>query len=152
MTSDERQILDLLARYCELQDSSDIAAVSELFRHSGYRVRGGASVFGHEAVFALKAGHNTVHEDGTFRTKHLTTNTILEIDPDRRHATARSYFTVLQATAALPLQCVIAGRYHDIFEKVDGAWRFCDRYILSDLLGDLSQHVPRNPLEPLKDT
>jgi hypothetical protein len=41
---------------------------------------------------------------------------------------------------------VIAGRYHDAFEKVDGEWRFTDRYILGDLQGDLSQHLRDNPL------
>jgi hypothetical protein len=54
---------------------------------------------------------------------------------------------VYQATPQLPLQCVIAGRYHDVLEKVDGAWRFRDRYIIGDLLGDLSQHLRDNPLE-----
>src|SRR5215211_3924199 len=32
-------------------------------------------------------------------------------------------------------------RYHDRFEKVDGAWRFADRLVFSDLVGDLSQHL-----------
>ena len=65
----------------------------------------------------------------------------------RRTARTRSYFTVYQGTQALPLQCVIAGRYHDRFEKVDGAWRFCDRLILGDLQGNLSQHLRDNPLD-----
>jgi hypothetical protein len=41
MLSDERQILNLLHLYCELQDAADFVGVSELFRHSGYRVKGG---------------------------------------------------------------------------------------------------------------
>lgn len=148
MLSDECQILNLLHRYCELQDAADFVAVSELFRHSGYRVQGGASLFGYDEVHALKTRHDRIHEDGTLRTKHVTTNTILEIDPDGRSATTRSYFTVYQGTKSLPLQCVIAGRYHDRFEKVDGAWRFADRLIIGDLQGDLSQHLRDNPLDP----
>lgn len=156
MLSDERQILNLLHLYCELQDAADFEAVSELFRHSGYRVKGGKSLFGYDEVRALKSQHDKVHEDGTLRTKHVTTNTILELDPDGRTARTRSYFTVYQGTTALPLQCVIAGRYHDTFEKVDGAWRFKDRYILGDLQGDLSHHLRDNPLakpleKPLED-
>jgi hypothetical protein len=148
MLSDERQILNLLHLYCELQDAADFRAVSELFRHSGYRVKGGQSLFGFDEVYALKTKHDKIHEDGTLRTKHVTTNTILEIDPDGRTAETRSYFTVYQGTSALPLQCVIAGRYHDRFEKVDGAWRFRDRLILGDLQGNLSQHLRDNPLDP----
>src|SRR4051812_43769259 len=33
MLSDERQILNLLHRYCELQDAADFVEVAELFRH-----------------------------------------------------------------------------------------------------------------------
>ena len=37
MLSDERAILNLLHLYSELQDAADFVAVSELFRHAGYR-------------------------------------------------------------------------------------------------------------------
>jgi 3-phenylpropionate/cinnamic acid dioxygenase small subunit len=145
--SDEYQILNLLYSYCELQDAADFAGVAELFRHSGYRVHNGAENFGYDEVYALKTAHDKVYEDQTLRTKHVTTNTIIELDADGVSARTRSYFTVYQATPQLSLQCVIAGRYHDVFEKVDGAWRFRDRYIIGDLIGDLSQHLRDNPLE-----
>jgi 3-phenylpropionate/cinnamic acid dioxygenase small subunit len=145
--SDERQILNLLYSYCELQDAADFAGVAELFRHSGYRVHNGEEHFGYDEVHALKTAHDKVYDDETLRTKHVMTNTIIELDPDGRSARTRSYFTVYQATPQLPLQCVIAGRYHDVLEKVEGAWRFRDRYIIGDLLGDLSQHLRDNPLE-----
>ena len=147
MLSDERQILNLLHTYCELQDAADFAGVAELFRHSGYRVHNGEAHFGYDEVYALKAQHDKIYDDGTLRTKHITTNTILEIDDDGVSSRARSYFTVYQATPELPLQCVIAGRYHDVFERVDGAWRFRDRYIIGDLVGDLTQHLRDNPLD-----
>ena len=43
MTSwaDEREILNLLFRYCELQDAADFVGVAEMFRHSAYRVHDG---------------------------------------------------------------------------------------------------------------
>jgi hypothetical protein len=145
--SDERQILNLLYTYCELQDAADFAGVAELFRHSGYRVHDGDEHFGYDEVYALKAAHDKVYEDQTLRTKHITHNTIIELDADGGSARTRSYFTVYQATPQLPLQCVIAGRYHDQFEKVDGAWRFRDRYIIGDLIGDLTQHLRDNPLD-----
>ena len=28
-----------------------------------------------------------------------------------------------------------------MFERVDGVWRFADRLIFSDLIGDLSRHL-----------
>jgi hypothetical protein len=147
MPSDEREILNLLHRYCELQDAADFVGVSELFRHSRYAVAGGDSHFGYDEVYALKTKHDQTYDDGTLRTKHVTTNTILELEDGADVATARSYFTVLQATPELPLQPVIAGRYHDTFEKVDGRWRFRERVIHGDLVGDLTRHLRDNPLD-----
>jgi 3-phenylpropionate/cinnamic acid dioxygenase small subunit len=147
MLSDEYQILNLLYSYCELQDAADFAGVAELFRHSGYRVQNGDEQFGYDEVYALKTAHDKVYDDQTLRTKHVTTNTIIDLGADGISARTRSYFTVYQATPQLSLQCVIAGRYHDVLDKVDGAWRFRDRYIIGDLIGDLSQHLTENPLE-----
>ena len=147
MASDEREILNLLHRYCELQDAADFVGVAELFRHSTYAVHNGDSHVGYDEVYALKTKHDKVYDDGTLRTKHVTTNTILEHDDGALEATTRSYFTVYQATPALPLQIVIAGRYHDTFEKVDGRWRFKHRLIFGDLVGNLTQHLSDNPLD-----
>lgn len=146
MLSDERQILNLIHRYAELQDAADFEAVSALFRDAGFRIENGPEAHGFDAVLALKRRHDRVHEDGTLRTKHVTTNTFLELASDRRSAQARSYFVVYQATARLPLQCIAAGRYHDVFEQVDGAWRFRDRLIRVDLIGDMTEHTRDNPL------
>ena len=41
----------------------------------------------------------------------------------------------------LPLQPIIAGRYHDTFHCIDGEWWFDTRIMLVDLPGDLSQHL-----------
>ena len=82
-----------------------------------------------------------LYEDGTPRTKHVITNLVVDVDDGSAHASARSYFTVLQATDGVPLQPIIAGRYEDQFEKVDGTWRFSERIIHPDLHGDLSKHM-----------
>jgi hypothetical protein len=74
-------------------------------------------------------------------TKHLTTNVIVVVDDDLRAATAKSYFTVIQGRPDFALQPVIAGRYHDKFECIDGRWRFRERLEFIDLVGDLSRHL-----------
>jgi hypothetical protein len=87
-------------------------------------------------------GTRRYEDNGTPHTKHVTTNLMVNVDEEAGTATARSYFTVLQALPdSLALQPIIAGRYHDRFEKVDGAWRFSERRMLVDLVGDLSQHL-----------
>jgi hypothetical protein len=76
----------------------------------------------------------------------VTTNVVIDLADDA--ATARSYYLVLQQTDDLPLQPIIAGRYHDRFERVGGVWRFADRLILTDLIGDLGHHLRRDPFAP----
>ena len=43
-----------------------------------------------------------VYDDGTPRTKHVTTNLAIEVDEDEGTAVSRSYFTVLQALPTWP--------------------------------------------------
>jgi hypothetical protein len=56
-------------------------------------------------------------------------------------ATARSYYTVVQQTAMIPLQVIASGRYRDVLIKVDGAWRFAKREYFMDMRGDVTDHV-----------
>ena len=84
-----------------------------------------------------------LYDDGTPRTKHVTTNLVVDVDEAGDAATAGAYFTVLQATVELPLQIIVAGRYADRFARVGGKWRFSERLIHMDLQGDLSRHLRR---------
>lgn len=143
--SAERQILNLVHRYAECVDDGDFDGVSALFEHGEFHIAGAPGRRG-AAVGDVMRTKVATH-DGSPRTKHVTTNAIIEIDssaavsPDTATATCRSYFTVLQATPTLTLQPIITGRYHDRFECVDGRWRFVDRAIIIEQTGDLSQHL-----------
>jgi len=136
------QITNLLYRYAELIDSGDLEGAAQLFAHARFELRDGHVLEGAEPVLAMWRANVRIHEDGTPRTKHLITNPIVEVDEEAGRATCRSYYTVIQATDALPLQPIAAGRYHDEFVREDGVWRFDYRnYSLFDHAGDLSQHL-----------
>jgi hypothetical protein len=137
--SDVEAITALIMAYAERLDAGDLDGVAALFAHATWRsparaepLRGAAAV--------RRAYDGVLLYDGVPCTRHVVTNLVVEPDgPDR--AAARSYFTVLQARPDFPLQAIICGRYHDTFERVAGAWRFADRLILPDLIGDLSRHL-----------
>jgi 3-phenylpropionate/cinnamic acid dioxygenase small subunit len=84
-----------------------------------------------------------LYEGGLPRTMHVLGNIEVELDAGGDTATARCTFTVLQTVTAGTLGPVLAGRYHDCFERVDGAWRLSERTVYPDLLGDLSGHMGR---------
>ena len=144
MSASRDAVAALILGYAERLDAGDLAGVAALFRDAIYRSAQGGTYGGSAAVLEVLTRKVILYGDGTPRTKHVTTNLLIEVDASDATASARSYFTVFQATERLPLQPIIAGRYHDRFARTDGAWRFVDRLILVDLVGDLSQHV-RSP-------
>jgi ketosteroid isomerase-like protein len=139
-------IANLVYAYAERIDAGDYPGVASLFEHADITVEGTDEVRrGINEVREMYEGWTRLYDDGTPRTKHVTTNLTIDVDEEGGTATCRSYFTVFQQTDALPLQAIIAGRYHDRFERVDGTWRFAHRHMISDLFGDLSQHLLQEP-------
>jgi hypothetical protein len=136
-------IANLLHTYAERIDLGDYEGLADLFAHAQITAEGlETGPRGRDEVLAMYTASTRKYDNGTPRTKHVTTNLILEVDEGGQTAAARSYFTVLQAVpGALGLQPIIAGRYHDRFALVDGAWRFERRQMIVDLVGDLSQHL-----------
>jgi 3-phenylpropionate/cinnamic acid dioxygenase small subunit len=145
----ETQIANLLYRYAECIDAGDLPGAAALFEHARIRI-GGPDTDTIDAARLLGIWKSLIvlHPDGTPRTKHVTTNPIIEIDEDAGTASCRSYYTVLQQTDEMPLQVIVTGRYHDRFERVDGRWRFSYRDLtLIDMVGDVSRHLT-HPIAP----
>jgi 3-phenylpropionate/cinnamic acid dioxygenase small subunit len=142
MSAAHEAIRNLLGRYCELIDAGDLDGVADLFAEAVLTADDGAEI-GRGKEGALRLFRGTVHlHDGSPRTRHLTTNSIIEVDEQAGAAIARSAYVVLQATDALALQPIITGRYRDRFTRAgDGTWRFAERAYAVDLTGDLSQHM-----------
>lgn len=142
MQPDHVAIANLVHTYAEHIDAGDFAAVGALFEHG--TITGDAmpaEIRGAAGVQQLYEQWTRRYEDGTPRTQHVTTNLIIEVDDDRATASCRSYFTVLQQTQDLSLQPIVAGRYADQFERVDGVWRFSARHMAVRLAGDVSRHL-----------
>lgn len=136
-----REIENLVYSYAERIDSGDLAGVAELFVHGRIQAAPGVVFDGAEQVRTMYDGATRLHADGTPRTKHVTTNVMVTVAEDDRSAEARSYYTVFQATDELPLQAIIAGRYHDSFHRVEGEWCFDTREMFVDLTGNLDHHL-----------
>ena len=135
-------ITTLCFRYAEAMDAADYDALAELFADAELSNEGFAgSIRGGEAITDLYRRTNRVHPDGTLRTRHLTTNLIIDIDEATDAASARSAFVVLQQTPVLALQPIVTGRYRDRFVRRDATWRFAARHITVDHVGDVSEHL-----------
>jgi len=114
--SSYRAIESLIATYAELVDDGDFAAVGLLLADAAFS-GGGGSVSGRDAIEKMLRDNVIVYDDGTPRTKHVTTNLAIKVDERAGTASSRSYFTALQALPDLPLQPIVSGRYYDRFER-----------------------------------
>ena len=154
MTDSARAIENLLYTYALRIDAGDLDGVADLFAHGrilGQEDGPPESVFeGRDGVRAMYEMATRLYDDGTPKTKHVTTNTIIEVDEEAGTASAQSSYLVTQATADLPLQVIITGHYRDTFQRlvdVDGAasgtgrWWFDTRTMYVDQVGDLSHHL-----------
>jgi len=140
-----RHIENLIAAYAELVDAGDFTGLGELLAECEFGGDRAGAVSGAEAIEKLFRAMVRVYDDGTPRTKHVTTNLHIEVDDEAGIARSRSYVTVFQALPDLPLQPIVAGRYRDRFECRNGVWRFVERRFTTDLVGDVSRHLRGGP-------
>ncbi len=134
----EKRILALMAEYCDSIDRGDLDACAALFRDGRWGIAGDLAA-GEAAVRALLA--NVTLYDGLPLTRHLMSNVLIEVAADGDLATARSCIMVMQAVPPdFPLQPIFIGSYRDVFVREAGQWRFRERVIVPDLIGDLSRH------------
>jgi hypothetical protein len=138
--SDDRAIENLIARYSFLVDDGDFDGLGELLADCALTLGPGPAVRGREAVAALARAALMTYDDGTPRTRHVTTNVLIEIDDAGTGARSQSYYTVLQSLPDFPLQPIATGTYRDRFEKRDDRWRFVERSVQTRFAGDTSRH------------
>jgi 3-phenylpropionate/cinnamic acid dioxygenase small subunit len=149
MRDDAREIENLVYTYAERLDAGDLDGVAALFAHGricGMEDGPPETVFaGVARVRQMYEMATRLYEDGTPKTKHLTTNVALRVDEHAGTAQGSAYYCVTQATPELPLQVIVTGRYRDTFHRVDGTWWFDTRIMYVDQVGDTSQHLKFSP-------
>ncbi len=140
MLADGDLIRNLLGRYCDLVDAGDWEGVGLLFAAGALAAEDGTVLASGADEVAEFYRRGTRLHDGSPRTKHLVTNTVLSFDDDSSEAVARSSYLVLLGIDGL--EPIICGRYVDTFERDDvGEWRWRERRFAVDLVGDLSNHL-----------
>ena len=145
VSEDRYEVARLIFLCDQRNDAGDFAGVGELFAHGTIRVKDmEGSWSGADDVAAQFVKTTRVYPQGGARTVHLSTNLVIDVDEAAGTAVCRSVYVMLQATDALPLQVIDAGRNTDTFEKVGGTWTWKERYINVELHGDLSQHLFTN--------
>jgi hypothetical protein len=141
---DREAIRDCIYRYCRGIDRADEVALRSSYwpdatdQHGAYS--GPVEGFFEWVGSVLKTNPRNVHLVGNILIEFL----------DAAHAAVETYFLVLQRAAAADgavRQCLMTGRYCDLFEKREGEWRVARRVVTYDWLED--QPVQTEP-EPAR--
>lgn len=114
-----RQIENLIYSYAERIDNGDLEGVAALFHDAEiFSAAHDVRRAGFDEVLEMYQTSTRLYEStATPQTKHLTTNVIIEVDEGGMKASARSYYTVIQATGSLPLQPIIVEGTKTIFVR-----------------------------------
>ena len=133
-------IRNLLGTYCRIIDTGDFEALGAMFAEAVLLDdQGRVAAKGAEAATALWTGLIKRYDDGTPRTRHTTSNPVIDLAEDGT-ATCQSSFVVFQQIGSR-IEPIAAGRYRDTFASTDGVWHFTSRQFFLDHLGDVSHHM-----------
>jgi 3-phenylpropionate/cinnamic acid dioxygenase small subunit len=139
--ADRNAIESLIFRYTRYVDTCQWHDLGQLFAAAAITAnKTDQRLEGAEFIGNYWKTINKQYDNGTLNTQHVVTNLEFE-DLAGGDISVHSCFTVLQATPALPLQPIAAGRYTDVFEKADGTWRYRSKDIDVRLIGNMSQHL-----------
>ena len=140
-----RDIENLIASYAFLVDDGEFAELGDLLGDAEFSLNAGPVINGRDAIEKFARDTLLTYDDGTPRTRHVTTNIIIEAGEEageeENTAVSRSYYTVFQSLPGFPLQAIASGRYQDRFQRTNGQWRFTSRTVTTSLTGDTSHHV-----------
>ncbi len=136
--SDEQAITSLLCEYCDSVDRGDLDGFAALFSEGAWGIAGDLAE-GADAVRAVL--ENVILYDGKPNTRHLMSNLNINVDANGQQASATCVITVMQCVPGdFPLQPIFVGTYHDTLHRSDDGWRFTERVIVPDLVGNMSRH------------
>ena len=113
---DELAIRRLLAEYCHLVDDTRWDDLGELFTVDASFAFGRYGATGRAEILAWLLGT----DQAGIRGKHLTTNSVVEVDGDVATAVSDFAFLAFDDGRLVPS---LAGRYHDELHRVEGRWR-----------------------------
>jgi uncharacterized protein (TIGR02246 family) len=121
-SDDHAAIRRLLARYCQHLDNADLEHLVALWTEDGEFNAVGSRCAGRPAIRSFLEPF--MKEERSGATKHLTMNSVIEIDADT--ATALSDFLVIRRITDRVVPARV-GQYHDVLARSSGGWRIRSR-------------------------
>jgi len=124
-------------------EAGDFALVGEIMGGATFGAdRIGRKVFrGSDEIRGQYERTNVVYPGIGRATKEIYHNILVDIDVDAGTATSVTSYTVANQPPGEAFKLLVSGRYEDEWRRVDGKWRWDDRYIVMQYKGDLDRHM-----------
>ncbi|MGH0002209.1 nuclear transport factor 2 family protein [Pseudovibrio ascidiaceicola] len=136
------QIQKLINQYSFTLDSGDLKGFAALFKEASWHFDSSDPVHGSKDLYDQVLTRVILYEDGTPRTRHMTTNLDIRVDEEAGRAECQRYVVVVQQADDFPLQVIYSGEYFDEFiRQPNGEWRYSKLTISKPFFGDLSRHL-----------
>jgi uncharacterized protein (TIGR02246 family) len=139
--SDHDEIRGLVASYCQCCDDGRFEEFAQLFAPDAQFAVMGKVHEGREAIVGFMGAAMTPERRG----KHLTSNTLIDLDADNAEATALTDYMFVARRSEGGFAITSVGRYHDrVVRSPDGGWQFARREIV--FMGDVPSDAGAQPL------
>lgn len=150
---DLRRTVDLLASQRAIErmiyqvgyalEAGDFARVAEIMGEAtlGADMIGRRVYQGAEEIQAQYTRTNIVYPDRGRASKEIYTSVVVDVDVDQGTATSVTSYTVAHQPPDEPFALLVAGKYEDEWRRVDGTWRWVDRFIVVQYKNDLDRHM-----------
>lgn len=119
---DQHEISRTLGTYCQRCDDGDFDALVDLFTEDARLAFEQQVAEGHDAIRTLMEKVQPAEARG----KHITSNSLVDIDGDTATATTDYLFV---RPGAGGLSVVASGRYYDSLVRQGERWRFSERMV-----------------------
>lgn len=96
---------------------------------------------GSDEIRAQYERTNVVYPGIGRATKEIYHNVLVDIDVDTGTATSVTSYTVANQPPGEAFELLVSGKYEDEWRRVDGEWRWHDRYIVVQYKASLDQHM-----------
>jgi hypothetical protein len=84
---------------------------------------------------------NIVYPGRGRASKEIYHNILVDIDLDAGQARSVTSYTVAHQPPDEPFEILVAGKYEDEWERVDGEWQWVDRYVIVQYKNNLDRHM-----------
>jgi hypothetical protein len=143
LLTSQRQIERMIYEVGYAIEAGDFARVGELMGDATMGAdRIGRKAFrGAQEIRDQYTRTNIVYPDRGRATKEVYHNILVDIDLDAGRARSVTSYTVAHQAPGEVFALIVAGKYEDEWERVDGTWRWQDRYIVVQYNNNLDRHM-----------